>query len=920
MRQNVETSKNRSVEIRTLAAWALLMEALLVSSQARAQCSKWVAGPLDNGTAVNGTNQPVLTLTSWTPAGAAAPMLVAGGFFTSIEGASANKIAARDGTTGEWQALGRGFSFADVYASTVYNGELFAGVIYNEAGVYRWDGSAWQNVGNIEGTDAPFVAGHVYSMAVYNGELIVAGRFAIAGGTLADSIARWNGTAWRALGSGLVKGGSTLASVYALVVRNGELIVGGDFDTAGGVACARIARWNGTTWSAFTTGGMNGTVRALGLRNGFLYAGGDFTTAGGIACNRIARWFDGPPNPGWFALGSGMDAGVSAMTEYNGDLIAGGGFTTAGGASASRIARWNGSTWIAMGSGVTGGSPAVNNLLAYSGQLIVGGTFTTAGGYPANYLAQWDGRWLNFGGGSVGGVDSMATLGPRLVAGGDFRQSTSVAQGAYNIVGWDGVNLTPLGTGMNGEVIALKSYNLPAPSQDRELVAGGSFTNAGGVSANRIARWVENPSNNPPAQWQPMGAGFNNSVFAIERVASTYVAGGLFTLSGATGISGVAIWNDSTSAWTQLQNGMNGPVWALRYYTQVDPPPFPVTHQYLVAGGDFTTSGGSPGNFIAICEQDLFNGSFTSWSAMGQGFNGQVRAIERFNGSTYVGGWFSASGSTTVNGIARWTGSSWVNAGNFSGIIFSLKASGNYLYAAGMFTAVNGTPTNNIARYNGSNWEAVPGGPDIPAASVMSLAAFNNEIHFGGPFENVGAPPFASRGWTRFLQTGAPWVAEQPQTQSVPCRGNASFAMQPASGFTGLAYSWRKNTVPLSNGPTGYGSTVSGADTTNLVVTQVRNRDAADYDCVLSNACGSSTSLHTTLYVAGCPPTGDLNGDGVLNISDIAPFALSLIDLAAYQQQYPEGDSFNGDMNGDLSLNGRDIGPFIACLISGVCQ
>jgi hypothetical protein len=304
---------------------------------------------------------------------------------------------------------------------------------------------------------------------------------------------------------------------------------------------------------------------------------------------------------------------------------------------------------------------------------------------------------------------------------------------------------------------------------------------------------------------------------------------------------------------------------------------------------------------------------------MGQGFNGSVRAIERFNGSTYVGGAFSASGATTVNGIARWTGSAWLNVGNFNGPVLALKASGNYLYAAGVFTAVNGIPTNNIARFNGVNWEAVSGGPDIQATVTVSLAAFNNEIHVGGPFDNVGAPPIASPGWGRFLQTGVPWIAQQPSSQTLGCGGDANFAIQPAQGYDGLSFQWRKGGVPLSNGPTGTGSTVSGADTANLAVALARNADAGSYDCVITNTCGSATSLAATLTVTGCL-AGDLDGDGQFDTDDVAPFSLSLIDLAAYQQQYPNGNSINGDMNNDLSLDGKDIGPFVVCLINGACQ
>jgi peptidoglycan hydrolase-like amidase len=90
---------------------------------------------------------------------------------------------------------------------------------------------------------------------------------------------------------------------YALTVYNGELIAGGEFTYAGGVTCNGIARWNGSQWQPLGTG-MNGSLRcrALTVYNGELIAGGWFTTAGGVTCNYIARWNGSQ----WQPLGTGM--------------------------------------------------------------------------------------------------------------------------------------------------------------------------------------------------------------------------------------------------------------------------------------------------------------------------------------------------------------------------------------------------------------------------------------------------------------------------------------------------------------------------------------------------------------------------------------------------------------------------------------
>ena len=63
----------------------------------------------------------------------------------------------------------------------------------------------------------------------------------------------------------------------ALAVYNGDLIAGGDFTSAGGASAAHIARWNGSSWQAVGSG-IGGSVFALGIYDGEVIArfkGGD---------------------------------------------------------------------------------------------------------------------------------------------------------------------------------------------------------------------------------------------------------------------------------------------------------------------------------------------------------------------------------------------------------------------------------------------------------------------------------------------------------------------------------------------------------------------------------------------------------------------------------------------------------------------
>jgi hypothetical protein len=109
--------------------------------------------------------------------------------------------------------------------------------------------------------------------------------------------------------------------VLALAVSGSNLYAGGIFTTAGGVPANYIAKWNGSSWSALGSG-MNNWVQALAVSGSDLYAGGSFTTAGGTTANSIAKW----NGNSWAPLDSGMGGSfpsVWALAALGSDLYAG---------------------------------------------------------------------------------------------------------------------------------------------------------------------------------------------------------------------------------------------------------------------------------------------------------------------------------------------------------------------------------------------------------------------------------------------------------------------------------------------------------------------------------------------------------------------------------------------------------------------
>jgi ubiquitin-protein ligase len=302
-------------------------------------------------------------------------------------------------------------------------------------------------------------------------------------------------------------------------------------------------------------------------------------------------------------------------------------------------------------------------------------------------------------------------------------------------------------TGMNETVTAL------AIGPDSTLYAGGLFTTAGGVTANRIAKWNG-------SAWSALGSGMDIDVNALAiGPDGTLYAGGQFTTAGGSTTNRIAKWNGS--AWSALGSGMDSTVSALA----IGP------DGTLYAGGQFTTAGGVAANYIA-----KWNGS--AWSALGSGMNGTVRVLAIGpDGTLYAGGQFTTAGGSTTNYIAKWNGSAWsaLGSGMGSAIEVSALAIGpdGTLYAGGAFTTAGGVAANYIAKWNGSAWSALGSGMN---GTVRALAIGpDGTLSAGGLFTTAGGLALSDRvaQWN-----GSAWsyidldLPDTPIFNAILARGN----------------------------------------------------------------------------------------------------------------------------------------------------
>jgi hypothetical protein len=250
-------------------------------------------------------------------------------------------------------------------------------------------------------------------------------------------------------------------------------------------------------------------------------------------------------------LYNGNGLAVRAIKARNNEVFIGGGFVSAGGATANNIARWDGANWSTLGYGVDSTVGAIETTLT---EVYVGGSFTNAYdspavGYTVNRIARWaaDTGWLPLGAGVSGTVATIREQGGLIYVGGSFTNAGGTP--ANRIAVWDGANWSSLGTGGANGLNATVNAILADGS---DVYVGGSFTTAGGVTARAIARW--NGSN-----WSALGEGmFHTStanVFSLAKLGGYLYASGVFTNAGGSVITrNIARW-DGTK-WEALGSGI----------------------------------------------------------------------------------------------------------------------------------------------------------------------------------------------------------------------------------------------------------------------------------------------------------------------------------------------------------------------------
>lgn len=196
-------------------------------------------------------------------------------------------VARWDGTN--WNSLDSGINGIGVRVrvidDTCYLGGSFTAsgstTVNNCARIAR--GGEWRGLGT--GT-----SGIVYDFVKFNGSLYLGGLFETANGVTVNSFGKWNGTTFTATGRGFKLNSGAIGIIYCFAVYKNELYIGGLFDSANGVACKNLVKFDGTNFTAvasFTMGGQQADIIEMVVDSTYnhLYGVGQFTRING----RIAR-------------------------------------------------------------------------------------------------------------------------------------------------------------------------------------------------------------------------------------------------------------------------------------------------------------------------------------------------------------------------------------------------------------------------------------------------------------------------------------------------------------------------------------------------------------------------------------------------------------------------------------------------------
>lgn len=621
------------------------------------------------------------------------------------------RLVMTDGIVTSWSALGDGFDNS-VMALVEHDGQVVAGGYFNRSGsttvqrVARWDGAAWQPLGN----GLPGI--WVNSLASFGGDLY-AGAY------------RWDGATWTNV---LQVNGA----VRTLVVHDGLLYVGGDFTTARGDSVAHAFAWDGVQVIPLADGLPTSVTDGVAMPDGVVFA-----TDGGSGLGNMDRW-DGQA---WVNLARNIS--VQSMAADDSRLIVSEWYGVGGHLNIPWTGTLVNGAWSAIGSFTSGA------MVVHEGRLFAQASSGTTDGVVSPGLVAWDGLRLQPpfvpDGGFDGGYGALLPVGGGVIVGGDFH----IAEGAA----FDGIGLasesawTPMGrvsdlaphgvfidlAMANGTLYGICAY------QDYDVTPH---------VMGRLA-WVADHW-----QWQPFAAGtwpaslevIGQDLYVIgyDSVTRVYPYNNVQvdlpgldldrSIYGSCVHMGDLVLCGDFNANAGVACGhvirRVGDVWQ-----DLGSPPGSAFVDEVASMGSEGLVATYRTSWVSTSRVAVYDGA--QWTDLAGAFNNYIARLVVHRGRLFAGGGFTRVGDVDAAGIAMWTGSRWTPvgsglAGGYAPVVADMESTPAGLWICGDFTTAGGRPSVGIGRWVGdpdhlAEVSAAP--PVVPAAGRLLKPAQPNPFN-----------------------------------------------------------------------------------------------------------------------------------------------------------------------------------------------
>ena len=508
--------------------------------------------------------------------------------------------------------------------------------------VYRWDGTAWTQLGaDIDGEAATDYSGTSVSMNAAGDRVAIGAPYNGTSGTSRGHVRvySWNGTAWTRLGADIdgEAAGDTSGTSVSMNAVGDRVAIGAKSNDGNGSNSGhvRVYRWNGTAWTqlgadidgeaATDQSGTSVSMNAVGDRVAIGASFNDGTSGTDRGHVRVYSW----NGTAWTQLGADIDgeavndqSGYSVSMNAAGDRVAIGAYNNSGNGSASghiRIYSWNGTVWTQLGVDING--EAANDYSGYSVSMNAAGDKVAIGALR------------NDGNGSDSGHVRVY----------------------YDYVIGNRISIYQLGSDIDGEAANDGSGHFVSMNAAGDRVAIGAYLNdVNGVRTDAgHVRVYELQS----GSWTQLAADIDGETdFDMSGDSVSMNAAGDRVAIGAPGNDGdgsylsmsghVRVYSWNGTVWTQLGTDINGE-------TTND---YSGTSVSMNAAGDRVVIGayGNDGNGFSSGHFRIYSWNGAVWTQLGVDINGET-ANDASGGSVSM----NAAGDRVAIGA-------WFNDGNGS--------------------------------------------------------------------------------------------------------------------------------------------------------------------------------------------------------------------------------------------------------------